>query len=92
VRVDIKRLFESFGRIAWKHGMVSPSRLRHVVEPDGAHRIELRLEASEVVYQAATNARPASWGATTPATPTSGGATGQGATEAPPATRKPGST
>jgi hypothetical protein len=49
--VDVVRLFAAIKRLTWKHGVVVPERVKHVVEQDGSHRIELTLQANEVEYE-----------------------------------------
>jgi hypothetical protein len=64
--VDIRRLFDALQRTAWKHGMVEPERMRHIVNDDGTHTIVLALQASEVHYERPKHLERPSWGASTP--------------------------
>jgi hypothetical protein len=64
--VDVAKLFEAMKRLAWRHGMVRPELLRHVVNPDGSHTITLHLDARDVEYTPPKHLERPSWGASTP--------------------------
>jgi hypothetical protein len=51
---------------AWKHGMVQPERMRHVVNGDCSHTITLTLEAEHVEYVPPKHLTRPAWGASTP--------------------------
>jgi hypothetical protein len=45
MRVAVLRLFEAIKKTAWKHGFFAPERVRHEVNADGSHRIEVTLRS-----------------------------------------------
>ena len=64
--VDVARLFEAIGRLCWKHGMVRPELLKHVVHEDGSHTITLTLDARVVRWEPPKHLARPSLGASTP--------------------------
>jgi hypothetical protein len=64
--VNVRRIFEAIRKVTWKHGVVEPERVRHVVSPEGDHTISMTLHANEVEYTPTEYRQPISWGATTP--------------------------
>jgi hypothetical protein len=37
---------------SWRHGFLAPERIKHHVNEDGSHRIEVVLQGDEVEYEA----------------------------------------
>jgi hypothetical protein len=66
VLVSVTQLFEAFQRIAWKHGMVQPDRLQHVVHEDGLHTITLTLGPGDVGWTAPKHLTRPGFGASRP--------------------------
>jgi hypothetical protein len=64
--IDVAKLLEALHRACWKHGMVQPDRMRHVVNPDGSHTIALTLAKADVKWAAPKHLERPAWGASTP--------------------------
>jgi hypothetical protein len=68
MRVHVVHLYEAIRKAAWRHGFFAPERIKHHVNEDGSHRIEVVLRADEIEYEAPSFARAKSLGVTTPST------------------------
>jgi hypothetical protein len=57
VRVDLRQLLAAIRRAMWRRAVIPGERLRHVIDEQGDHHVELVLRAAEVEY--AEQPRPA---------------------------------
>jgi hypothetical protein len=54
--VDVVRLVEALKRVAWQHGLVRTELLRHRIQEDGSHRIELVLQSADIACEPSKHA------------------------------------
>jgi hypothetical protein len=50
VAIDLRQLLASLRRAMWRTAVIPPERLRHAVDVQGDHHIELVLRSEEVKY------------------------------------------
>jgi hypothetical protein len=70
---QLRQLLASLRRAMWRTAVIPPERLRHAVDAQGDHRIELVLRSGEVAYTPDPTASPsATFGRSAWATPDGG--------------------
>ena len=69
---EVSRLLDSLRRVLWKNGNIPGERLRHAVDGEGQHTIEVTLRREEVIDDRPVRAKPLSMlGPSTPGKPLS---------------------